>query len=216
MNRHIFTRLIEGKALLPAMAILISAPLIVAQPDNACHPRRYGKFSEWSKPVNLGPVVNASGNDQWPAISPNGLSLYFGSNRPPAASSEIYDPVTGTFSASGDMTRGRELQKATLLRSGQVLITGGNGLSSAEIYTPAVLIPAPALLSLSGDGRGQGAILHGNTSQLASPDNPAAVGEVLEIYLTGLPNGSLIQPQVSIGGRMADVLWFGNNPGYSG
>ena len=82
MNRHIFTRLIEGKALLPAMAILISAPLIVAQPDNACHPRRYGKFSEWSKPVNLGPVVNASGNDQWPAISPNGLSLYFGSNRP--------------------------------------------------------------------------------------------------------------------------------------
>jgi len=76
------------------------------------------------------------------------------------------------------------------------------------------IVPSPQLFSLSGDG--QGAILHANTPQLASSDNPAAVGEALEIYLTGLSDGSQIPPQVSIGGRMAEVLWFGNASGYAG
>ena len=40
------------------------------------------KFSEWSEPVNLGPVINSSANDRHPAISKNGLSLYYTSNRP--------------------------------------------------------------------------------------------------------------------------------------
>ena len=35
----------------------------------------------WSAPVNLGPVINSTANDQQPAISPDGLSLYFTSNR---------------------------------------------------------------------------------------------------------------------------------------
>jgi hypothetical protein len=43
------------------------------------------QFSDWSEPVNLGPVLNSQGrdfNNQHPAISKNGLSLYFVSNRP--------------------------------------------------------------------------------------------------------------------------------------
>jgi hypothetical protein len=39
-------------------------------------------FSEWSEPVNLGVTVNSAFNDWFPAISPNGLSLYISSNRP--------------------------------------------------------------------------------------------------------------------------------------
>ena len=39
-------------------------------------------FSEWSEPVNLGPVVNSTFSNQAPAVSKDGLSLYFHSNRP--------------------------------------------------------------------------------------------------------------------------------------
>ena len=40
------------------------------------------KYSEWSAPVNLGPNVNSAFLDRAPAISKDGLSLYFGSMRP--------------------------------------------------------------------------------------------------------------------------------------
>lgn len=39
-------------------------------------------FGEWSSPVSLGPVVNSEFIDNSPELSRDGLSLYFGSNRP--------------------------------------------------------------------------------------------------------------------------------------
>ena len=39
-------------------------------------------YSEWSGPVNLGPVVNSAFNDLGPALSKDERSLYFQSNRP--------------------------------------------------------------------------------------------------------------------------------------
>jgi uncharacterized protein (TIGR03437 family) len=137
-----------------------------------------------------------------------------------AVSTEIYDPIKGAFTRTANMSTAHEMHTATLLGDGTVLITGGFMpfpalTSSAELYHPAVLVPAPQLLASAG-GRGQGAILHANTAQLASPVNPAVVGESLEIYSTGVGDGKQIPPQVSIGGRMADVLWFGNTPGYVG
>lgn len=38
-------------------------------------------FGPWSRPVNLGPIVNSTVHDQTPAISRDGLSLYFASDR---------------------------------------------------------------------------------------------------------------------------------------
>ena len=60
------------------------------------------------------------------------------------ATAEIYDPATGTWSATGSMNVARAGQTATLLPNGKVLIAGGcNGrrcgtsVASAEIYDPA-------------------------------------------------------------------------------
>src|SRR5215472_5026320 len=136
------------------------------------------------------------------------------------ASAELYDSSTGTFTATGNMKARRAGHTVTVLNDGRVLITGGafppSGLSSAEIYTPPVLIPAPALFSISDDGRGQGAIWHAQTGQIASANNPAVAGEALSMYTTSLLDGGVIPPQVAIGGRLAEILFFGDAPGYPG
>jgi hypothetical protein len=43
---------------------------------------RAQRYSEWSAPINLGPTVNSTSMDRGPAISKDGLSLYFASTRP--------------------------------------------------------------------------------------------------------------------------------------
>ena len=57
------------------------------------------------------------------------------------SSAEIYDPATGRFSATGDMTRIRHKHGAVALSDGRVLIAGGadqrdgrGAYSSVEIY----------------------------------------------------------------------------------
>ncbi|MGD1096900.1 MAG: kelch repeat-containing protein [Bryobacteraceae bacterium] len=125
--------------------------------------------------------------------------------------SELYTPATGSFSAAGNMVTGRHEHTATLLPDGTVLIAGGYSIwpsstSSAEIYSPPVLQAAPVLFSL----------WHAATGQAASPGMPAVAGEALAMYTTSLVDGSVIPPQVSIGGRFAEILFFGDAPGYPG
>ena len=59
----------------------------------------------------------------------------------PVSSAEIFDPQTGSFTATASMTTGRVYHTATLLANGKVLITGGyNGtayVATAELFDPA-------------------------------------------------------------------------------
>ena len=50
------------------------------------------------------------------------------------ASAELYDPVTGTWTATSDMIQARDGHTATLLPDGRVLVAGGR---SAELYDPS-------------------------------------------------------------------------------
>lgn len=69
--------------------------------------------------------------------------------------------------------------------------------------------PAPELFSIPGDGKGQGAIWHAQTGQIASAANPALAAEALRMYTTSLIDGSVMPPQVAVGGRLAQVLYMG-------
>jgi hypothetical protein len=134
------------------------------------------------------------------------------------ASAEVYDPSIGMFGISGNMITNRCCHTATLLNSGQVLITGGGSpdLATAELYNPPQMKPAPVLFALSGDSKGQGAIWNAITGQVASSGAPAKEGEALSMYTTGLISGGAIPPQIFIGDRLAEVLFFGDAPGYPG
>jgi uncharacterized protein (TIGR03437 family) len=78
------------------------------------------------------------------------------------------------------------------------------------------MIPAPVLFSLSSDGKGQGAIWDGITGKVTSPSAPAVAGEILSMYTRGLGNGNIIPPQVAVGGRLAEIRYFDDAPGYPG
>ena len=65
-----------------------------------------------------------------------------GPNPPSATSAELYDPISGSWSATGNMHGARDGQTATLLPDGKVLVAGGarrggsGAVATAELYDP--------------------------------------------------------------------------------
>jgi len=78
-------------------------------------------------------------------LLPNGRVLIVGGGDSSGTlfkTAEIFDPATGTFTATGDLNQVREGATATPLTNGKILIAGGQDsggalLSSAELYDPS-------------------------------------------------------------------------------
>jgi Kelch motif/Galactose oxidase, central domain len=170
---------------------------------------------------NLIGFTTASHEFSTNALLPNGTVLITGGQLPGGNGSVSAEIYAGNYSfyAPKNMTTARHDHTATLLPDGTVLIAGGFSswpypTSSAEIYQPQELKAAPVLFSLSHDGRGQGAIWHTATGEIVSPDNPGVAGEALSMYTTSLVDGGVIPPNVAVGGRFAEIIFFGNAPGH--
>jgi len=69
-------------------------------------------------------------------IIAGGYTAFKGGEFQTSASAEIYDPASGTFSATGSMGLPRYMHTATLLPDGTVLVAGG-GSATAEVYDPS-------------------------------------------------------------------------------
>ena len=91
-----------------------------------------GRISPTATLLPSGKVLVAGGSDG-SSGAPKGSSATRGA--------ELYDPATGTWSATGDFTTARWDHTATLLPSGKALVAGGWGgagiSTSAELYDPA-------------------------------------------------------------------------------
>jgi len=118
-------------------------------------------------------------------------------------SAELYDPASGTFTATGSLATPRTGHTATLLPDGKVLIVGGlqsipgsdgsfpyfgDGLTTAELYDPAtgVFMPTGSMLTaryahtatLLANGK---VLVAGGISQSVS-GSPLVVNSTAELY----------------------------------
>jgi hypothetical protein len=145
---------------------------------------------------------------------------------PALGSAEIYDPVRGTFSTTGNMIASRGQPAAPLLPDGTTLLAAGFGGvppipgqapgASAEIFHPANPIKSPALFTTSN---GQAVVWNSATGALVASGGayvPAQAGDILSTYTNNLIKGGVIPPQISVGGKAAKILYFGDAPGYPG
>ena len=148
--------------------LLTTGKVLVAGGDNVAGVGSYLITAGVYDP-SLG-TFTATGNmttarqDQTATLLPDGTVFIAGGDFTAGTSAELYNLAGGTFSSVGAMTTPRFLHTAALLPDGRVLLAGGlpystATTSSAELYAPPSLIAGPALFSLSGDGRGQGASL---------------------------------------------------------
>ena len=100
------------------------------------------------------------------------------------SSTELYDPVSGTWSGSGFLVKTRILPTATLLPNGQVLVAGGYGLpvlSNAELYDPSSGIWSATSSLITKRGEHTATLLANGTVLVAGGNSTGAFNDA-ELY----------------------------------
>jgi RHS repeat-associated protein len=127
----------------------------------------------------------------------NGLVLIVGGvgqSNPPFGnvavtnSAELYDPVSGTFFATGCLSTARYSHTATLLSNGKVLILGGTDLAdnvfaSAELYDPTTGTFSPAgNMNLAREGQTATTLTNGKILISAGGGPNNSLVDTAEVY----------------------------------
>jgi hypothetical protein len=113
------------------------------------------------------------------------------------APAELYDPVTGSFTATGSTLQPMDGPSAVLLRDGRVLVADGVG---AEIYDPAAgvfsAVPFPTDRASFVDLRVAGTLADGRVVLVGTVDNDVSAGLVFD------PAGSTLAAGPSFAGSL--------------
>jgi hypothetical protein len=144
---HTATRLPNGKVLIAGGGVWLGSSWTASSSAEVYDPAT-GTFSPTGN-LTVGRYRHSA------ALLPNGKVLlvggtrqvgaYYGAPWACLASAELYDPVTGQFTATGGMSVARNGATVTVLGNGKVLVAGGNPydgangvpIASAELYDPA-------------------------------------------------------------------------------
>jgi hypothetical protein len=94
----------------------------------------------------------------------------------------------GSFTATGDMTTGRAHFSLTLLANGTVLVAGGDGLASAEVYNPAT-----GTFTVVGS---MSTVRAGHTATLLK-DGKVLIAGGADLGYVGVPTAELYDPATS-------------------
>jgi hypothetical protein len=131
----------ETATLLPNGNVLVAGGRIIQGPDSLASAELYDPQSGvWSATQ----AMVAPRGCHTATLLPDGKVLVAGgtggdgSALAALASADLYDPASGTWSATASMVAARRGHTATLLPDGKVLVAGGGGIgpTSAELYDP--------------------------------------------------------------------------------
>jgi uncharacterized protein (TIGR03437 family) len=178
-------------------------------------------FVNTASPFSFSAPVNAASGA--PGLSPGGIATIFGANLTKGARAAASFPWPDTLAGVQVLLDGKaapilfvnDTQVNFLVPDDQTV-----GAARVTVVTGSVSadLPGPAPVTLVSPGiffdaaTGYGAILNAGTTA-TTLEQPAARGDYVEIYATGLGPVGLL-PQVTIGGVPAGVTYSGLAPGY--
>jgi hypothetical protein len=148
--------------LLPNGKVLIAAGMArngVIEPTAELYDPHTGKFTDAGKLRSpRGCCATATLLRSGKVLLAGGASASYCEASCSLASTELYDPSSNSFTATGNMTTARIGANAILLQDGNVLMVGGNDLSGGEHVASAELYhPSSGTFSTTGSMHSEGA-----------------------------------------------------------
>jgi uncharacterized repeat protein (TIGR01451 family) len=182
-QEHTATALADGRVLV-AGGLLDQQPPVVGGTTSIGSAEIYSAATaSWASTGSLATPRNLHAatllaNSQ--VLVEGGLSVTVGIQT--LSSSELYDLVTGAWSAAGSLATPRAGHTATLLSTGKVLVVGGSALSSCELYDPSTKSwTAAGSLATARSGHTATLLTNGNVL-VTGGRGPADVLSSAELY----------------------------------